>query len=464
MNVTWGFQSDAWLLDENGNLGCKAVIAFNEDLLVAEKRSGKMRQLIVVEVMTIKQKNLFIISHNDHSFLHDEILRASEHFDKVFALVPLTLRSVILADKPSNVIPIFFDRDKLKYRVFRNLSFLSERNVRREIHNTFKLKSLTFRYIKELQFYLAFRSLVEEAFEDVYTDEDSWTILSMWYAADAYAAYCIKLKHTSLVIASLAHSYEIDPIKNPHILNLFRSDYHSCFDVVSFISKTVYSAFLQNVASALNLTLENTGVAHLGISAPVFNEDIDDISSEVFTIVTCSHAVEVKRLEKMASCLSRYADLPITWVHFGDGPCLSKARSIVEERSNDLLTIDLRGSCPNAEIKEYYSHHAIDLFVNVSLSEGVPVSIMEAIAFGIPVIATDAGGNSEIVCEPFGSLVPVDVSDENLWLRIREKLILDKRQRKAVRAAARSFFRENYDSAVVRAGFYCRLAQMSEGE
>ena len=32
-----------------------------------------------------------------------------------------------------------------------------------------------------------------------------------------------------------------------------------------------------------------------------------------------------------------------------------------------------------------------DLFVNMSLSEGIPVSIMEAISFGIPIIATNVG-------------------------------------------------------------------------
>ncbi|MFR4320263.1 MAG: glycosyltransferase [Blautia massiliensis (ex Durand et al. 2017)] len=35
--------------------------------------------------------------------------------------------------------------------------------------------------------------------------------------------------------------------------------------------------------------------------------------------------------------------------------------------------------------------------MNVSSSEGIPVSIMEATSFGIPGIATDAGGTKEII-------------------------------------------------------------------
>ena len=44
-------------------------------------------------------------------------------------------------------------------------------------------------------------------------------------------------------------------------------------------------------------------------------------------------------------------------------------------------------------------------FVNVSESEGIPVSIMEAASFGIPIIATDVGGTSEIVDNSNGFLI-----------------------------------------------------------
>jgi len=49
------------------------------------------------------------------------------------------------------------------------------------------------------------------------------------------------------------------------------------------------------------------------------------------------------------------------------------------------------------EIFSFYRNQAVTWFVNVSESEGIPVSIMEAMSFGIPVIATNVGGSSEIV-------------------------------------------------------------------
>ena len=48
------------------------------------------------------------------------------------------------------------------------------------------------------------------------------------------------------------------------------------------------------------------------------------------------------------------------------------------------------------------------MFLNASVSEGTPVSVMEAISCGIPVIATAVGGNPEIVSEVNGLVVSPD--------------------------------------------------------
>jgi glycosyltransferase involved in cell wall biosynthesis len=51
--------------------------------------------------------------------------------------------------------------------------------------------------------------------------------------------------------------------------------------------------------------------------------------------------------------------------------------------------------------------NAADLFVLASRSEGWCNAIVEALACGCPVVATDVGGNREIVTDPaLGRLVP----------------------------------------------------------
>ena len=88
------------------------------------------------------------------------------------------------------------------------------------------------------------------------------------------------------------------------------------------------------------------------------------------------------------------------------------------------LTVELRGQTANDELLEFYASHRVDVFVNVSSSEGVPVSIMEAIAHDIPVVATAVGGTPEIVSPALGTgeVVDADAAPEAIARVIRAVL------------------------------------------
>ena len=66
------------------------------------------------------------------------------------------------------------------------------------------------------------------------------------------------------------------------------------------------------------------------------------------------------------------------------------------------------GAFSNREVFDFYKSHPVDFLINVSNNEGIPVSIMEAHSFSIPVVATNVGGTSEIVNEENGILLPAD--------------------------------------------------------
>lgn len=135
-------------------------------------------------------------------------------------------------------------------------------------------------------------------------------------------------------------------------------------------------------------------------------------------VVSCSAVTELKRVEVILAAVRALAEVstrPVRWVHFGDGPLLDDVR----EAARDLppaLTVQLRGRTPNDEVTAFYREHRVDVFVNASTAEGVPVSIMEAIAHGIPVVATAVGGSPEIVAPARGTgeLVAADASADDL--------------------------------------------------
>ncbi|MFA7060557.1 MAG: glycosyltransferase family 4 protein, partial [Pedobacter sp.] len=76
-------------------------------------------------------------------------------------------------------------------------------------------------------------------------------------------------------------------------------------------------------------------------------------------------------------------------------------------------------------------YQLFDVFLLTSFSEGISVTLLEAMDSGVPAVVTDVGGNGEVVVEgETGYLVPVDediqmaqkicklINDQNLSARI----------------------------------------------
>lgn len=134
--------------------------------------------------------------------------------------------------------------------------------------------------------------------------------------------------------------------------------------------------------------------------------------SDVVRIVSCSSLIALKRVGAIFDVVnSLAAGRKVHWVHFGDGPLRAELETKLAGKSENLIA-ELRGTVGRSEILDYYGSTQISAFVNLSTTEGLPVSIMEALSFGIPVIATDVGGTGEIVGRQLGSgvLVPPDAS------------------------------------------------------
>ncbi len=85
-------------------------------------------------------------------------------------------------------------------------------------------------------------------------------------------------------------------------------------------------------------------------------------------------------------------------------------RDSIQERIQQLgIANDFRllGFVSDADLPAYYN--AADIFVLPSKSgEGLPLVALEALSTGLPLIATDVGGISEVMVEDCGKLVPPD--------------------------------------------------------
>jgi glycosyltransferase involved in cell wall biosynthesis len=78
----------------------------------------------------------------------------------------------------------------------------------------------------------------------------------------------------------------------------------------------------------------------------------------------------------------------------GTGPELSALRAAVAQAGLDNV-FKFLGDVPNVRIQQLY--WTADIFVQASYNEGFPRVLLEAMAAGLPIVTTDAGGTSDIL-------------------------------------------------------------------
>jgi len=172
-------------------------------------------------------------------------------------------------------------------------------------------------------------------------------------------------------------------------------------------------------------------------------------SKDSFSLLSCSHISPVKRIDTLMKALSQVAkknsELKISWAHIGTGKEQKRLEGLAYELACENLEMTFLGEMNNKDIFEYYKTSAIDLFVNVSSSEGLPVTFMEAFSCAIPIFTLDNGGISEIVNNENGVLLKQDSSFEEIVSGLND-CIQNKDVLALKKHAARSTWEKSYNA------------------
>lgn len=280
------------------------------------------------------------------------------------------------------------------------------------------------------------------------TEFDDVTLYSYWFFAAAEVAVMQKklLESKNIRVRrvlSRAHGYDIYEYRNK----------------LKFLPRREY---LLGKLDAV-MPCSHDGVEHLRNQFPAYSDKIiyaplgtqdrgltPSEAGEEFILVSCSALVPVKRVEKIVDTLSLYkGDRKLCWIHIGgSGAALEKLNAYAEKKLTNV-SFQLTGQLPNSEVCGFYSENHVDLFINVSESEGVPVSIMEAMSFGIPAVATDVGGTHEIVENSVnGKLIGKDFKDEELCEIIGDFAALSGEEHGILASNSRKLWEERCNSAV----------------
>jgi teichuronic acid biosynthesis glycosyltransferase TuaC len=129
------------------------------------------------------------------------------------------------------------------------------------------------------------------------------------------------------------------------------------------------------------------------------------IEADARLVVYVGRLVESKGMRELLEAHARLArrNPKLRLALVGDGVMREQLAAMVSERGLDASVL-LPGGCEPERVAEWIA--AADLLTLPSWSEGYPNVVVEAIACGRPVVATDVGGTREIVDSSNGILIP----------------------------------------------------------
>lgn len=144
-------------------------------------------------------------------------------------------------------------------------------------------------------------------------------------------------------------------------------------------------------------------------------------------------------LEQFAAARAR-SGLPLRLALVGDGP----QRDDLQARARALGIADAltwHGWLSKPALRDVY--RSADLFLNPSLYEGMPNTVLEAMACGLPVIASRVMGNDELVDGSEAGLL-FDLAEPDQLGRAIETLAASPERRRSMGARARRFVCAGY--------------------
>ena len=277
-------------------------------------------------------------------------------------------------------------------------------------------------------------------------------ILQATYEHSHCFFYAYWIHHSSLLLSILKTKKIINKfICRGHSVDLYEFDWKLVgkVDVVPF-----YNFIIDQADRVLPVSLHGynyliirfSGVedkfefSRLGVESSGDNQMKDEMT---FTLVSCSSINFNKNVESIARVFKGLKGR-VQWYHFGSGKEaeVNSLRDILMDLPTGHF-YELKGNVSNEEILDFYKNYQVNLFINLSHAEGIPVSMMEAISFGIPVLGTRVYGVPEIACTETGFCVDLPVNTDKITHTIQE-FMSDKQFQLNLRQSAKRYYLANF--------------------
>ena len=267
---------------------------------------------------------------------------------------------------------------------------------------------------------------------------------SYWFDVGAYALAALRREGLIDYAVTRAHRFDLYEERRTDNYMPFKRQFMRDLDKIFAVSeqgrKYLYERF--------GVPTDMLASGPLGVQ--VQGELSHCSSKDTYKIISVSFCVAVKRIDRIIEGIALASQkssrgLLISWTHIGDG----ELRNLMEAKAEQILgplsnvCFQFLGHLSNAAVLNYYNTNQIDVFINTSESEGLPVSIMEAMSYGIPAIAPAVGGIAELVNQGNGWLLAAQPDVDEIAAALS---VVSHYKSERTRQAARQTISENYNS------------------
>lgn len=185
---------------------------------------------------------------------------------------------------------------------------------------------------------------------------------------------------------------------SPHCISFMRKDISASkrfafelFELIGCVKKSTYIACSQSEQIAIADALPNANVVLLenAVDLSEFKAPVSkQTQSSAIKVITVGGIRPQKGPAEFAKLASDFNNKNIEFIWIGDG-----------EQDHKQCLIDagvqVKGWMPRTDVINEL--HQADLYLSTALWEGMPVSVIEACAAGLPVIARNCDGNKDII-------------------------------------------------------------------
>ena len=334
--------------------------------------------------------------------------------------------------------------DRIKYFI----RFLLDADGRKEIGLILKEKKSVFsRIYQSAGFYALavqnYRMMMERK---ILPPNGEFIYYSYWYYYYTYSMTKYKNKFPKVKIVTRTHGFDLYDERYTGNRQPLKNIMEPCIDRIAFISEQGRNYYLRkyNLTDGFKYSVNRLGTRTVDFSFE--NEKKGYYKS--FRLVSCSSLIPLKRVDLLIKSLS-LLDENIEWIHFGSGTESEYIQNLANEllREKKNISYKLKGFTPNQEVLEYYKLNCINCFISTSSTEGLPVSIQEAMAFGIPIIATNVGGVSELFKDN-GILLSGDPTPNEVASAIKKMIYMDQDLYQGWRENSYRIWNERYNAEV----------------